>query len=35
MPKEQGRVKTKLIRKILVSLNNEPDKVKFPHGNSR
>ena len=35
MPKEQGTVKTNLIKKMLVGLNNEPDKVKFPNDNNR
>ena len=35
MPKEQGTVTTHLIKKMLVRLNNEPGKVKFPNDNNR
>jgi small-conductance mechanosensitive channel len=34
-PKEAGRVKTRLIRKLLTELNAAPDKVMFPKGNAR
>ncbi|HEY3132890.1 MAG TPA: mechanosensitive ion channel family protein [Acidobacteriota bacterium] len=34
-PKEAGRVKTALIRKMLAKLNAAPDRVLFPKGNSR
>jgi small-conductance mechanosensitive channel len=34
-PKEAGRVKTRLIKKLLVRLNAEPDRVMFPKGNVR
>src|SRR6267143_71053 len=34
-PKEAGRVKTRLIKKLLVELNTMPDKVMFPKGNAR
>lgn len=34
-PKEAGRVKTRLIKKLLAELNSEPDKVLFPKGNAR
>lgn len=34
-PKEAGRVKTELIRKLLAELNAAPDKVRFPQGNAR
>jgi small-conductance mechanosensitive channel len=35
VPKEQGRVKTKMIKKMLLRLNAEPDRVKFPKDNIR
>jgi hypothetical protein len=34
-PKLAGRVKTRLIKKLLERLNAEPDLVMFPKGNSR
>jgi small-conductance mechanosensitive channel len=34
-PREAGRVKTRLIKKMLVRLNAEPDRVMFPKGNAR
>lgn len=34
-PKEAGRVKTRLIKKLLVELNTAPDRVLFPKGNAR
>ncbi|MDX6498402.1 MAG: hypothetical protein QOG23_1662 [Blastocatellia bacterium] len=34
-PKEAGRVKTRLIRKLLAELNKMPDKVMFPKGAAR
>lgn len=34
-PKSQGRVKTRLIKKILSRLNAEPDRVMFPKGDAR
>src|SRR6266404_2154484 len=34
-PKEAGRVKTQLTRKLLRELNTEPDKVLFPKSNAR
>ena len=34
-PKEAGRVKTRLIKNLLVRLNAEPDRVMFPKGNLR
>ena len=34
-PREAGRVKTKLIRKMLERLNAEPDRVKFPKDDNR
>jgi small-conductance mechanosensitive channel len=34
-PKEAGRVKTRLIKKLLTELNTVPDKVLFPKGNAR
>jgi small-conductance mechanosensitive channel len=34
-PKVQGRVKTRLIKKLLENLNAAPDRVMFPKGNSR
>ena len=35
VPKEQGRVKTRLIKKMLARLNAEPDRVMFPKGDAR
>ena len=34
-PREAGRVKTRLIKKLLAALNAAPDKVMFPAGNAR
>ena len=34
-PKEAGRVKTRLIQKLLTRLNQEPDRVMFPNSNAR
>jgi small-conductance mechanosensitive channel len=34
-PKEAGRVKTRLIKDLLVALNAAPDRVLFPRGNLR
>jgi hypothetical protein len=34
-PKEAGRIKTRLIKKILERLNAEPDRVLFPKSNMR
>jgi hypothetical protein len=34
-PKQAGRVKSKLIEKMLASLNAAPDKVMFPRGAAR
>ena len=34
-PKQAGRVKTKLIKKMLEKLSAEPDKVMFPKSNAR
>jgi len=34
-PKEAGRVKTRLIRKLLSELNKAPDRVMFPKGAAR
>jgi small-conductance mechanosensitive channel len=34
-PKEAGRVKTRLIKKLLAELNAVPDKVLFPKSNAR
>src|SRR5207249_919462 len=34
-PREAGRVKTRLIKKLLAALNTAPDKVKFPAGANR
>ena len=34
-PREAGRVKTRLIKKLLVALNAAPDKVMFPKGAAR
>lgn len=34
-PKQAGRVKTRLIKKLLVKLNAAPDKVMFPKSNAR
>jgi len=34
-PKEAGRTKTRLIKKLLLELNAAPDRVLFPKGNAR
>ena len=34
-PREAGRVKTRLIKKMLARLNAEPDRAKFPKGDAR
>ena len=34
-PKEAGRVKTRLIKKLLAELNAQPDRVMFPKGSAR
>jgi len=34
-PKEAGRVKTRLIKRLLAELNQAPDRVLFPKGNAR
>jgi len=34
-PKEAGRVKTRLIKKLLAAFNAEPERVLFPKGNAR
>jgi hypothetical protein len=34
-PRESGRVKTRLLRKLLPVLNAAPDKVLFPKGANR
>jgi small-conductance mechanosensitive channel len=34
-PREAGRVKTRLIKKLLAALNSAPDKVMFPAGANR
>jgi hypothetical protein len=34
-PKESGRVKTRLMKKLLAVLNAEPDRVLFPKSNMR
>jgi small-conductance mechanosensitive channel len=34
-PKEAGRVKTRLIKKLLAELNKEPERVMFPKGDAR
>jgi small-conductance mechanosensitive channel len=34
-PKEAGRVKTRLIKKLIDELNKEPDRVKFPRADAR
>ena len=34
-PKEAGRVKTRLIKELLIALNDEPDRVLFPKGSNR
>ena len=34
-PKEAGRVKSRLIKRLLAALNAEPDRVMFPKGSNR
>jgi len=34
-PKEAGRVKTRMIKKLLAELNKEPERVMFPKGDAR
>jgi hypothetical protein len=34
-PREAGRIKSRLIRKLLAALNAAPDKVMFPAGANR
>jgi hypothetical protein len=34
-PREAGRVKSRLIKKLLVALNAAPEKVRFPAGANR
>lgn len=34
-PKEAGRVKTRLIQKLLARLNEQPERVRFPKGDMR
>ena len=34
-PKEAGRVKSRLIKRLLAELNAEPDRVMFPKGSNR
>ena len=34
-PKEAGRVKTRLIKKLLAEMNQAPDRVMFPKGDAR
>jgi hypothetical protein len=34
-PREAGRVKTRLIKKLLAALNAAPEKVMFPAGANR
>jgi hypothetical protein len=34
-PKEAGRVKTRLIKKLLAELNKDPGRVMFPKGDAR
>ena len=34
-PREAGRIKTRLIKKLLAALNAEPDRVMFPAGAAR
>ena len=34
-PREAGRVKTRLIKKLLAALNASPEKVRFPAGANR
>jgi len=34
-PKEAGRVKTRMIKRLLAELNKEPERVMFPKGDAR
>jgi hypothetical protein len=34
-PREAGRIKTRLIKKLLAALNTAPEKVMFPKGDTR
>jgi small-conductance mechanosensitive channel len=34
-PREAGRIKTRLIKKLLAALNTAPEKVMFPKGDAR
>jgi len=34
-PREAGRIKTRLIKKLLAALNAAPEKVMFPVGANR
>jgi hypothetical protein len=34
-PREAGRIKSRLIPKLLAALNEQPDKVMFPKGDAR
>ena len=34
-PKEAGRIKTRIIKKLLAELNSAPDRVQFPKGDAR
>ena len=34
-PKEAGQIKTALTRKLLLALNQQPDRVMFPKSNAR
>jgi hypothetical protein len=34
-PKESGRVKAQMTRKLLAALNTQPDRVLFPKSNAR
>ena len=34
-PKEAGRVKSRLIKKLLAELNKAPDRVMFPKADAR
>jgi hypothetical protein len=34
-PRESGRIKTRLIKKMLARLNAEPERTMFPKANAR
>ena len=34
-PRDAGSIKTRLIKKLLAALNEEPEKVMFPKGDAR